>query len=132
MKKFLTLFSFIAIAWLCNVAYAEAYKTLTFPDDNQANNKKSSYTETWTAKIGTDEWSIANFNNNKWDWSSIKCGRKSNASIASIATGFAVDKAISDVVITIPAIHFNVILLPLPDAPRIANISFSITKSTFK
>lgn len=104
MKKFLSLFCLIAIAWLCNSAYAGVYKTLTFPDENKANNKVQSYTATWSAKIGTDEWSIENFNNNNWNWSSIKCGRKSDASTASIATNFAVDKAISDVVVTIPSI----------------------------
>lgn len=85
-----------------SLSYADAYKTLTFPDDNSANNKISAYTEEWVAKIGTDEWTIANFNNYKWDgWTYIKCGRKSAASVASIATDFAIDKAISSVCVTI-------------------------------
>lgn len=41
-----------------------AYKTLSFPDDNEVNNKCQVYTKTWTAKIGADEYSISNFNNN--------------------------------------------------------------------
>lgn len=63
---------------------------LTFPDDNSENNKVSSYTDTWTAKIGEQEFSIANFNNYNWNnWSFIKCGRKANESTASITTTIA-------------------------------------------
>lgn len=82
----------------------DAYKTLTFPDENSANNANSAYTDTWTAKIGNDEWTITNFNNNKWNnWTYIRCGRKNNASVASIASP-AIDKAISSVVVTIDKI----------------------------
>ena len=81
-----------------SLSYADAYKTLTFPDEAKKN--VGSYTLEWTAKIGTDEWTIANFNNNNWNWSNIRCGRKSDASIASIATKFAIDKAIATVTIT--------------------------------
>lgn len=63
---------------------------LTFPDDNSENNKVGSYTDTWTAKIGEQEFTIANFNNNNWNnWSFIKCGRKANESTASITTTIA-------------------------------------------
>jgi len=88
-------------------AWAEetAYKTLTFPDDNSASNKVSSYTQTWTAQIGDDTWSIVNFNNNNWTgWSYIKCGRKNYASVGSIITDGAIDKAITKVVVTIDAL----------------------------
>ena len=106
MKKILSLFCLIAIAWLCNVAYAGAYKTLTFPDDNQGKNKVTTYTSTWTATIGSDSWEIAKFNNNSWNsnWTYIKCGREKAVSTASIATKFAVDKVITNVVVTIDAI----------------------------
>ena len=84
-----------------SVAFADAYKTLTFPDDNSENNKVNGYVDTWTAKIGKDSWSIANFNNNQWKgWTYIRCGRKSDASVASIATDFAIDQPISSVVVT--------------------------------
>ena len=53
--------------------------------------------------IGTDTWTITNFNNNSWNnnWTYIKCGSKNAASVASIATNFAIDKAISSVCVTI-------------------------------
>ena len=98
MRKFLR-FSLMSIFMLVSsLSYADAYKTLTFPDD--AKNKVGSYTLEWTAKIGTDEWAIANFNNNNWGWANIRCGRKSDTSIASIATNFAIDKAIANVTLT--------------------------------
>lgn len=103
MRKFLR-FSLMSIFMLVSsLSYADAYKTLTFPDDNSANNKKSAYSCEWTAMIGTDTWTITNFNNNSWNnsWTYIKCGSKSAASVASIATDFAIDKAISNVCVTI-------------------------------
>lgn len=77
------------------------FKTLSFPDDDQANNKVSAYKTEWTAEIGTDTWSIVNFNNNQWkDWKYIKCGSKKAATIASIATENAFDAPISKVVVS--------------------------------
>lgn len=60
--------------------------TLTFPDENKANNAVSVYDTTWTAKIGTNTWSISNFNNNRWgnNWTYIKCGSKNATSVATI------------------------------------------------
>lgn len=76
-----------------------AYKTLSFPDDNQAS--VNDYTSTWTATIGSDSYTIQNFNNANWKgWTYIKCGRKGNASIASIATAYAMDKSIAKVTVT--------------------------------
>ena len=89
----------------------EVYKTLSFPDDNSANNGLTSnqYQSTWTSKSGTDEWSISNFNNNNWNnnWTYIKCGSKNEASVATITTATAIDKAITKVVVTIDAITAN-------------------------
>ena len=84
------------------LAFADTYKTLTFPDDNSANNNLSAYDKEWTAKIGNDSWSISGFNNNNWNdnWTYIRCGRKSNVSTASIATDFAIDQSVSSVVVT--------------------------------
>lgn len=84
-------------------AAAEAARTaLTFPDENKATNKVSAYNKTWTAKIGPDTYNIANFNNNTWNkWSSIKCGSKNAASVASIATINPVAEAVGEVSITI-------------------------------
>lgn len=84
------------------------YKSLTFPDDDSSNNGLTSnqYASEWTAKSGTFEWTINNFNNNNWknNWTFIKCGRKNIASIGTIATSTAIDKAITKVVVTIDAL----------------------------
>ena len=103
MNKILRLSLIALLAVFCNAgAFAEVYKTLTFPDDNQANNQISAYTEAWTAKIGTDSWTIKNFNNNKWSsWTYIRAGRKNNASVASINTDFAIDMPVNYVAMTI-------------------------------
>ena len=67
--------------------YPAGTVVLSFPDENQSANKVNDYVSTWTAKIGSNEFSIANFNNFKWDgWTYIKCGRKKDASVASIFT----------------------------------------------
>ncbi len=96
-------------AWADDVPYL----TLTFPDDNSANNGLTSnqYASTWTAKSGEFEWSIANFNNNNWsnDWTYIKCGRKkgksaNTPSVATITTKTAIDKMIQKVVVSLAAI----------------------------
>ena len=80
--------------------------TLTFPDDNSENNGLSNYTSTWTAKAGTFEFSIVNFNNNNWggSWTFIKCGRKDYASVASITTGSDIDFRVDSVLIAISSI----------------------------
>lgn len=78
----------------------ELYKTLSFPDENKANNEIDNYTSTWTAIIKPDTWTIKNFSNYKWGWTSIKCGRKYNKSTASIATNTDLGAAITKVVVT--------------------------------
>lgn len=77
--------------------------TLTFPDDNSANNKIGAYDKSWTAKIGNNSWTISNFNNNNWNnnWTYIKCGRKGNASVGTITTDWAIEEAIEKVIVTI-------------------------------
>ena len=105
MRKILHMTLVGIMMLICGTAYADAYKTLSFPDDNKENNKFGSYTDTWTAKIGSDTWTITNFNNNKWDnWTYIRCGRKANESIASISTDFSIDKDIANVCVTIDKI----------------------------
>lgn len=103
MNKILRISMIAVLALIANFSFGQAYKTLTFPDDNKDNNKVQVYNKTWTAKIGTDTWSIKNFNNNYWNksWKWIKCGSKNNASVGTITTDFAIDKAISYVVINI-------------------------------
>ena len=76
---------------------------LTFPDDNSANNKKSSYNNSWTAVKGDYSWDIENFNNNSWNssWTYIRCGHKENAYTGTIATGAALPFAVDSVIINL-------------------------------
>ena len=105
MKKLLLSLLVALAAAVSNDVMAQAYKTLSFPDDSAAVNKVGSYDKTWQAVVGTDVWTIANFNNNSWNnWTYIKCGSKKFASVASIRTDFAIDKAIANVVVTIDAL----------------------------
>lgn len=90
----------LAMIWSVGWAAETVYKTLSFPDDNQAKNKVSSYASSWTAKIGSDSWSIVNFNNNNWGgWNNIRCGRKKSPSVATITNSNAFDKPITKVVV---------------------------------
>lgn len=60
-------YSLIAVlAFISTFSFADAYKTLTFPDGN--SNEVSAYTETWTATVDNFTWTIKNFNNNKNGW----------------------------------------------------------------
>ena len=105
MKKLLLSLLVALAAAVSNDVMAQAYKTLSFPDDNESGNKVSAYNVTWQAVVGTDVWTIANFNNYNWNnWTYIKCGSKKSASVASIRTDFAIDKAIDNVVVTIDAL----------------------------
>lgn len=102
MVKTLRISIIALLAMVCNSVMADAYKTLTFSDEGNEGGGISAYDKTWNAKIGGDEWIISNFNTNMWNnWSYIKCGRKNNASVATITTGFKIDKKISTVVVTI-------------------------------
>lgn len=107
MNKILRISMIAVLAFIANVSFGQAYKTLTFPDDNKDNNKVQVYNKTWTAKIGTDTWSIANFNNNNWanNWKWIKCGGNRDAFVGTITTDFAIEKAISYVVVNIDKIQ---------------------------
>lgn len=106
MNKILRISMIAVLALIANFSFGQAYKTLTFPDDNKATNGISGYDKTWTAKIGTDSWSIVKFNNNNWNnnWTFIKCGGKKGAFVGTITTDFAIDKAISSVVVNIDRI----------------------------
>lgn len=94
------------VTWGGNYCIAQetAYKTLSFPDENKANNKVGSYEKTWTAKIGDFSWEIVNFNNNYWNWSNIRAGRSKAASVAKIKNETPFDRAIGKVVVDIAEI----------------------------
>lgn len=104
MTKHLRLIMLSLLAMICMGGYAqsdELHKTLSFPDEKQDVSGVSSYEKDWTATIGTDTWTISNFNNNNWKngWESIKCGRRNYASEASIATDTDLGAAITRVVV---------------------------------
>ena len=75
---------------------------LTFPDDNSANNKKSTYKCEWEATKGGYSWNIVNFNNNSWgsNWTYIKTGWKTEPIVSTITTAKALSAAIKEVVVT--------------------------------
>ena len=105
MTKHLRLIMLSLLAMICMGGYSqsdELYKTLSFPDENKASNKCQNYTSVWIARIGTDNWKIANFNNNNWadNWSYIKCGRKKVTSKAEIQTNTSLDAEISKIEVT--------------------------------
>lgn len=80
-----------------------AVVTLTFPDDNQANNKVNGYDDPWVAKSGSYSFKMVQFNNYQWNnWTFVRCGRKS-ASVASITTEQALAKSVSKVIVSFGA-----------------------------
>ena len=122
MNKILRLTFVALLALVSNMGFAdEAYKTLTFPDDNKANNSVGAYTKTWTAQSGDFTWEITNFNNDSWkNWNYIKCGSKNGASVASIATSSVMGKAIGIVLVTIDNIT----------ADKVNSISLQVASDT--
>lgn len=106
MKKLSILFAALLIS-VSNIFAADVvYKTISFAADNTTRGEEvGNYTKTWESTTNGFTVSIANFNNNKWDkWNYIKCGRKDNASVATITTKAAIDKAITKVVVTIDGV----------------------------
>lgn len=104
MTKHLRLIMLSLLAMICLGGYSQSetvFKTLSFPDDNQTNNKVSVYNDkAWTAKIGNDEWSIKYCNNNNWNnWDYIAMGSSKKATVASIATDTELAAAITKVVV---------------------------------
>lgn len=76
--------------------------TLTFPDDNSANNAAGGYNLEWEAQKDGFAWTISAFNNNKWsnEWKYIRGGSKKFESAPSIATKTVMPEAISTIAIT--------------------------------
>ena len=73
---------------------------LTFPSYN--DNGVGSYTATWTATVGTQVWTLTNFNNNQSAWAYVKCGSKNSASVGTISTSLS--EAVESVAVTIDAL----------------------------
>lgn len=104
MTKHLRLIMLSLLAMICLGGYSQSetvYKTLSFPDEDHANNHAGGYDKTWVAKIENDKWSIENCNNNNWsnNWDYIAMGWKKKATIASIATETKLGAAITKVVV---------------------------------
>lgn len=103
MTKHLRLIMLSLLAMICMGGYSQSetvYKTLSFPDEDHANNHVGGYDKTWVAKIGNDTWSIENCNNNNWkNWDYIAMGWKTKTTIASIATETDLGAAITKVVV---------------------------------
>ncbi|MFA5660528.1 MAG: hypothetical protein WC968_03965 [Bacilli bacterium] len=79
--------------------------TLSFPDENSANNKVSTYTSSFTSIIGDYTWTVAGFNNNNWSsWTYIRGGRKGSASMASIATDVKIASPISSINVQVDSV----------------------------
>lgn len=73
---------------------------------NSTNNSKgvSSYTDNWSVTASGLTCDMGNFNNYNNGWDYVKCGRKNNASVATISTQSAIAEAIKTVTITIDAV----------------------------
>lgn len=107
------------------IAQEKPYKTLSFPDENQANNTTQIYTQKWTAKIGDFSWEIKNFSNNNWGWTNIRAGRKKVASVATIKNETPFDRAIGKVVADIAKIENTKI-------KKINSIKFEVSSDGFQ
>ena len=83
--------------------------TLTFSAGTN-QTKVSSYTSSWNAVCGGFTWTLTNFNNNNTGpggsgtWTVATCGRKGNASIATITTSTVISEAIGTVTVTVDAV----------------------------
>lgn len=85
--------------------YPEGSVILSFPDDNSANNKVNGYDKEWTAKVGSNSFTMKAFNNYEWNgWTFIRCGRKAAASVASIATETPVAAKVAKVLLRLDSV----------------------------
>lgn len=95
MKKLLLSFGILASAIFAN---ADTLYTLTSADAEDFSCNQ--YTESHTATIGDNTWTIINGSNNNRGWSNIRFGRKSAASCGYINTDFASEGVVNQVVIS--------------------------------
>lgn len=132
MNKLLRYSLSLVLAFVASVTFAaEPYKVLTFPDEGTESKSVQAYTKTWKATIGEDVWTIENFNTNQAKWAYIKCGSKSNASVATI-TSPAIDKAIGYVVVTIDAVtdtYVNSLKLQVSTDEDFTNVTEEVVAS---
>ena len=80
------------------------YKTALFGSTYNSNSV-GSYTDTWYSTTDGFRVDLKNFNNNNNEWDCVKCGRKNNASTATLITHAKIDKAVTKVALKIDAIN---------------------------
>ncbi len=102
MKKLLTFLTLLVLAYGVGWAAETVYKDLTFTSTTMQASV-SSYTGTFTTTCDGFSWTLNNFNNNNKGWNYVKCGRKNTASVGTIVTASAIDKAITKVEVTVDA-----------------------------
>lgn len=100
MKKLLLMF---VMALVGLVAFAQdPIVSITTVVANQKSGV-SSYTASWIlgAPESSETWTVENFNNNNSNesWNCMRCGRKSNTSVATITTDFAISASVNKVVV---------------------------------
>lgn len=100
MKKFLLSLATLALG-LSGASADTLYELKFGPDYNQS--KVQDYTSTWNVKVGENEWTMVNFNNNNNGWTDyVRSGGKSTtAADASITTTWAVQDNLSEIVINL-------------------------------
>lgn len=106
MKKFLLLFTLL-IGSLCSVSAAEQVAFQCLFGTSYNSKGVSAYETSWTSTVNGKKFNIVNCNNNNNDWEYIRAGSKNAAYVASIATAFASQEAITKIEITIDAITAN-------------------------
>ncbi len=75
--------------------------SITMPAANKTDCATDKYDTTQVLENADGvKWTTENFSNFNWGWSSIRCGRKKVASVASIYTNAAIAKAVKTVAIT--------------------------------
>lgn len=99
MKKLLLMFVMTLVGL---VAFAQdPIVSITTVVANQKSGV-SSYTASWIlgAPESSETWTVENFNNNSNEsWNCMRCGRKSNTSVATITTDFAISASVNKVVV---------------------------------
>ena len=110
-------------------------KTYTITWNSNNNSKAvSGYEDTWSVTAGGLTCTMKNFNNNNNGWEYVKCGRKNNASVATIITSTAIPEAIKTVTITIDALtasKINSVKLYVSDTSTFGTTAAaSFTKAT--
>ena len=99
MRKIFTLLIVAILATATSWA-AEPYKAALFGKDY--NSKAvNGYTYSWSATNAGFTVNLQNWNNNQNAWDYVKAGRKNEASVATITTAKAIDKAINKVAVTV-------------------------------